>query len=165
MEGPPGIIYNKMIHPSQMHQNQTCGLSSFEVLTFIKHPLEKHLSNVRMLFQIFISALGFFPLMWKTTCINPDTQMQSANEQKERARSYSNPVGFSHDSGVNVAHLRVHRLTNLHLNICQYWIWISFAYFNMKVTVLLCFTDGHSAGSWNVQHDFTHKWNFVPAHK
>lgn len=99
--------------------------------------------------------------MWKTTCINPDTQMQSANEQKERARSYSNPVGFSHDSGVNVAHLRVHRLTNLHLNICQYWIWISFAYFNMKVTVPLCFTDGHSAGSWNVQLDFTHKWNFV----
>lgn len=40
-------------------------------------------------------------------------------KEEKKNLTLSNPPHFSHDSSDNVAHLQVHRLMNLHLNICQ----------------------------------------------
>lgn len=52
MAGSPGIICYKMHHPSQLHQNQIGGLSSFEILTFNKCTHEEHLCHFWIFHQL-----------------------------------------------------------------------------------------------------------------
>lgn len=117
MEGSPGFICNKMIHPSEFHQNQTVGLLSFEILTFNKCPHEEHLSHVWMLEQRSISPPVSFRiiLMASGKSLLTDGPISFLDYKNKNTAVTS----FSLDNSDNVAHLQVHRLMNLHVNICQ----------------------------------------------